>query len=109
MMDEQQFQNRCDKAMDDLYRALLQAADDHDFDVDQNAGTVTVEFEEPRAKFVVSPNSPVRQIWVSALTKSFKLDWNDAAETFVLSETGASLRALMADVITRQLGESVEL
>jgi CyaY protein len=109
MMDEQQFQNRCDKAMDDLYQALLRASDDHEFDADQNAGTVTIEFEEPRAKFVVSPNSPVRQIWVSALTKSFKLDWNDAMQAFTLPETGASLRALMADVIGRQLGETVEL
>jgi iron donor protein CyaY len=109
MMDEQQFQLRCDKAMDDLYQALLLAADDHEFDVDQSSGTVTVEFEEPRAKFVVSPNSPVRQIWVSALTKSFKLDWDETRKEFVVADTGGSLQTLMADVIGRQLGESVEL
>jgi len=109
MMDDQQFQKRCDDAIEDLYQALLRAADDHEFDVDQSAGTVTIEFEEPRAKFVVSPNSPVRQIWVSALTKSFKLDWNDALGAFALAETGAPLRTLMADVISRQLGETVEL
>lgn len=109
MMDEQQFQNRFDKAIEDLYQSLVRAADEHDFDVDQNAGTVTIEFEEPRAKFVVSPNSPVRQIWVSALTKSFKLDWNESSSSFVLPDTGASLKKLMADVIGQQLGERVDL
>jgi frataxin-like iron-binding protein CyaY len=33
-----------------------------------------IVFEEPApAKFVVSPNAPVRQIWVSALSRSYKL------------------------------------
>lgn len=109
MMDEQTFQLRCDAAMEELYDALSAAADEHDFDVDQNNGTVTVEFESPRAKFVVSPNSPVRQIWVSALTKSFKLEWQDGAGAFVLPESGATLKALMADVVGRQLGEAVPL
>ena len=35
---------------------------------------------------MVSPNAPVRQIWVSAHSKSFKLDWDAAKEAFVLRE-----------------------
>jgi len=104
-MDEQQFRAEADRALEDLFRALT----DGDFDADLNNGALTVEFEEPPAKFVVSPNSPVRQIWVSALTKSFKLDWNEAAKAFVLPATGQDLKALMADVIGKQLGEAVEL
>ena len=50
-------------------------------------------FEEPSpAKFVVSPNAPVRQIWVSALSRSYKLAWSDDASAFALDgETLASL------------------
>lgn len=109
MMDEQEFQRRADEALTQLFEALATAADEHDFEVDQNAGALTVEFEEPKAKFVVSPNSPVRQIWVSALTTSFKLDWNPARGAFVLPETGASLRDLMAYAISTQSGETVRL
>jgi frataxin-like iron-binding protein CyaY len=65
--------------------------------------------EEPPAKFVVSPNAPVRQIWVSALTKSFKLDWDAARKAFVLPHNGQTLKNLMGEVITLQLGEAVEL
>ena len=51
----------------------------------------------------------MRQIWVSALTRSFKLDWNESQKAFVLQESGATLRGMMADVISKQLGEEVEL
>jgi CyaY protein len=58
---------------------------------------------------VVSPNSPVRQIWVSAHSKSFKLDWDPAQNAFVLPETGESLKQLIEGAVSRQLGEPVEL
>ena len=69
-----------------------------------------VLFEEPVAKFVITPNSPVRQIWISALTSSFKLDWSDAINGFVLGKTGESLKPLVARLINEQLGkEAVHL
>ncbi|MBL8178954.1 MAG: iron donor protein CyaY [Bryobacterales bacterium] len=108
-MDEQQFRLRCDEAMGDLYKALVKAADKHELEVDENAGALTVEFEDPPAKFVVSPNAPVRQIWVSALTRSFKLDWNAERAAFVLPESGATLKEMMGTVIGTQLGETVQL
>jgi iron donor protein CyaY len=107
-VDEQQFRLRADAALSDAYDALVEASDEHDFETDLG-DTLTVEFSEPPAKFVVSPNTPVRQIWVSALTKSFKLDWNEARQTFVLSDTGQSLRELLADAVSTQLGTTVSL
>jgi CyaY protein len=108
MMEEMEFQRRSEAAMQDLYKALLEAGDEHDFEADLNAGAITVEFFEPPARFVVSPNSPVRQIWVSALTKSFKLSWNEDKGEFALDD-GPSLNELMSNVIGQQLGESVDL
>ena len=32
----------------------------------------------------VSPNAPVRQIWVSAMSKSYKLSWSPEAGAFAL-------------------------
>jgi frataxin-like iron-binding protein CyaY len=55
----------------------------------------------------VSPTSPIRQIWISALTTSFKLDWSDAAGDFVLSKTGEALKPLIARLINQQLGEEL--
>ncbi len=57
-MDEQLFRKRADEAMDDLNSALIDAGENHGFDVDFQSGAITVEFEEPPSKFIVSPNAP---------------------------------------------------
>ena len=108
-MDEQEFKNRAETALDDLYRRLSAAAEDYDFEADFNAGALAIEFETPPAKFVVSPNSPVQQIWVSAHSKSFKLDWDPARSVFVLAGTGQSLAQLIGDAVGHQVGEKVIL
>ena len=103
MIDETTFRRVADVALESLFKALTRAGDSFDFEADMNNGALTVEFEEPPAKFVVSPNAPVRQIWVSAHSKSFKLDWDEAAGTVVLG--GVTLLALMGQHISTQLGE----
>jgi iron donor protein CyaY len=108
-MDEQEFKTRAEQALDDLNRRLAAPAEEHDFEVDFNAGALAIEFETPPAKFVVSPNSPVSQIWVSAHSKSFKLDWDQARAAFVLVATGQTLAELMGDAVGKQLGEEVKL
>jgi iron donor protein CyaY len=108
-MDEQEFKTRAEQALDDLYRRLSITAEEHDFEVDFNAGALAIEFETPPAKFVVSPNSPVSQIWVSAHSKSFKLDWDPGRGAFVLAGTGQTLADLMGDAVGKQLGQEVAL
>src|ERR1700685_1191432 len=108
MADEKEFRSRSESALIALQRALERASDHYDFEVDSNAGALSIEFEDPPAKFVVSPNAPVRQIWVSARVQSFKLDWNDTSATFELSD-GRTLLQLIADVVGDQLGEQVFL
>jgi iron donor protein CyaY len=108
-MDDLTFHKRADESLEDLFQALNRASEHHELEADMNAGALSVEFEEPKAKFVVSPNSPVRQIWVSANVKSYKLEWVEAARAFVLPATGQTLKQMMAEAIGRHLGEEVEL
>jgi len=108
-MDEQEFKSRADAALNALYKKLSNASDRYEFEPDFNAGALAIEFEEPKAKFVVSPNTPVRQIWVSAHSKSFKLDWNNREGAFVLPETGQTLDQLIGSAIGQQVGEEVNL
>ena len=109
MIDEQQFRKLAEDALEQLQRALEKAGDTYDFEVDSNQGALTVEFEDPPARFVVSPNAPVRQIWVSARVKSFKLDWDEKRGAFVFPADQRDLKGLMASVIGEQLGEEIEL
>ncbi len=64
-MDDQEFQTHAGEALHDLYKRLNAASDSGEFEADFNSGALAIEFEEPPGKFVVSPNAPVRQIWVS--------------------------------------------
>ncbi len=109
MLDEQQFKLYCDRELDFLSRALMRAGEEFEFDTDLNAGALTVEFEAPPAKFVVSPNAPVRQIWISAHSRSFKLDWDPEIEAFVLPGTKRTLLEVMAQHVSEHLGETVTL
>jgi len=108
-MDEQEFRDRADAALNDLYKRLCVAADAHDLEVDFNSGALAIEFEQPPGKFVVSPNAPVRQIWVSAHSKSFKLDWDAGRDAFVLGATDESLNEMVSAAIAQQLGAPVTL
>ena len=110
MLEERDFQKKCEAALEDLKRRLLDAGDAHGFDVEGESGKLEVVFEEPApAKFVISPNTAVREIWISALSTSFKLGWSAAKGAFVLEKTGEELFAVMNRVISQQLGEEVKI
>jgi iron donor protein CyaY len=108
MLDEREFRNKSDSALEELKRRMLDAGDAHGFDVEGESGKLEVIFEEPEpAKFVISPNAPVREIWISALSTSFKLGWSETKNAFVLEKTGETLFEVMSRVISQQLGSEV--
>lgn len=108
MIEEQDFKKKCEAAFEDLKRRLIAVGEEFEFDVEGESGKLEVIFEEPEeTKFVISPNTPVREIWISALSTSFKLGWSDSAGAFVLAKTGETLPQVMARILTTQLGTPV--
>ena len=108
MMDEREFQRKCDEAFEALGKRLAEAGDAHGFEVESGNGKIEIEFEDAdETRFVISPQTPVRQIWISALTSSFKLAWSDAANAFVLDKTGETLDQVMSRILSQQLGTAV--
>jgi iron donor protein CyaY len=109
-MDEREFQKQSDAALEDLRQRLLNLSDHHVFEVEGGSGKLEIQFEdEHNTRFVISPNSPVRQIWISALTTSFKLSWSESAQAFVLEKTGETLPTLMTRIMSQQLGTPVQV
>ena len=104
MLDENAFRKNADAAMEALKQSLIAAEDSADIEVEDQAGALNVSFDDG-SRFVISPNAPVRQIWISALATSFKLDWSDEDHDFVLTKTGEKLKTLVARLINQQLGE----
>ena len=106
MQDELEFRRAVDQALDALKKHLIAREDEGEagFEVEEQNGVLNVVFEEPPAKFVITPNTPVRQIWISALSTSFKLDWDGKAQAFVLPRTGELLKPL----VDRLVGEHLQ-
>ena len=85
-LTEQEFRVKSDAALEAARRAVLPLADEEGFEVELQNGVLDLVFEDPtEARFVVSPNAPVRQIWVSALARSYKLSWVPELGAFALN------------------------
>ena len=94
---------KSDEALESARRALLPLADSREFEVELQNGVLNLEFEEPSdARFVVSPNAPVRQIWVSAMARSYKLSWVSELGSFALD--GETLPQLLDRLARMHLG-----
>jgi CyaY protein len=103
MVDEQIFRRDADRALEQLKKSLIDAEEEGGFEAEENSGVLNVIFDEPKGKFVFTPNTPVRQIWISALSTSFKLDWEDGA--FKLPKTGEDLRTLTERLLREFTGD----
>lgn len=110
MLEEKEFQRKADAAFAELKKRMLVVADEHDFDVEGESGKLEVIFEEPEeARFVISPNAPIREIWISALSTSYKLGWSETRNTFIHEKSGDDIFGVMNRVISQQLGTVVNV
>ena len=105
-MDELEFRRHAENAIETLKQHLIEREEEDDagFEVEEQNGVLNVLFEDPPGKFVITPNTPVRQIWISALATSFKLDWDAEETSFVLPRTGEALTPLIDRLIGEHLG-----
>lgn len=106
-ISEAEFRDRAEKAISELEKMFAELAERRDIDVQVEGGVLTVSFEEGEpGRFIVSPNSSVRQLWVSARMGSHKFDWVEESGGFVLAGGGETLRQAMTRLTGEQLGDA---
>ncbi len=105
MIDEPTFRRVSDQALEALKQSLIRAEEEGGFETEEKNGVLNVLFEDDSAKFVFTPQTPVRQIWISARSTSFKLEWSAENSTFVLPKTGEGLVGLTQRLLQEQLGD----
>jgi len=106
MLDEASFRRESDHALETLKQALIAAEDGSGgFEFEDNNGVMNVIFEDGSAKFVVTPNTPVRQVWISAQATSYKLEWSESSGAFVLPKTGEALIPLIQRLLREHLND----
>lgn len=105
MIDEAQFRRESDRAFHALKQSLIEAEEEGGFEAEDNNGVLNVLFEDGSTKFVFTPQTPVRQVWISARTSSFKLEWSEETAAFVLPKTGETLKTLTQRLLREQTGD----
>ncbi len=103
MIDETNFRRESDRALEALKQSLIRAEERAGFETEEKNGVLNVVFDDGAAKFVFTPNTPVRQVWISAQSTSFKLVWDESAHAFTLARTGEDLRLLTERLLREQL------
>src|ERR1700733_13091269 len=102
-LSEQEFRVKSDEALEQARQALLALADEEGFEIEMGNGVLNLLFEDPtEARFVVSPNAPVRQIWVSAMARGYRLAWAPELDAFALD--GEALPTLLDRLARTHLG-----
>lgn len=105
-LSDDEFAGHAEEAIDALDAAFSRLAARHPVESDLEGTVLKVTFDEPdHSVFVVSPNGPARQIWVSALLQSFKFDWDAEKEAFGLHGTGEPLKDVLERLSQEQLGD----
>lgn len=104
-IDEATFRRESDRALDALKRALIRAEEKGGFETEEGNGVLNIVLEDVPGKFVITPNAPIRQIWISAQSTSFKLEWDAARESFVLPRTSEDLLALTERLLRESLSD----
>jgi len=105
MIDEPLFRRLSDDALEALKQSLIDAEEAGGFETEEKNGVLNVLFEDDSAKFVFTPQFPVRQIWISARSTSFKLEWSPEANDFILPKTGEALKPLTQRLLQEHLAD----
>ena len=104
-MDEATFRRESDRALETLKQALIRAEEAGGFEAEEHNGVLNILFEDKPGKFVLTPNTPIRQLWISAQSTSFKLDWDGSHNAFILLKTGEDLLHLTERLLREHLGD----
>jgi iron donor protein CyaY len=99
-LTDQEFRHAVDRTFDDTLRALVPLAEREGFDIDRQSAVLRLAFDQPSStSFIVNAHAPARQIWVSAMSRAYRLSWDDTAAAF--TSGGERLPALL-ERLTRE-------
>jgi CyaY protein len=105
-MDDREFNDRADAC---LKRAAnwLEDFDPDEVDYTTADGSVTMEFADG-AKFILSRQSATRQVWLAAGARGYHYSYDAAGDSWLDDKDRHELFAKLAEVMSEQLGRSVE-
>lgn len=100
---------RLKQELDHLQRAVEEAAEtaDVDLDVSRAGNVIEVEFAD-RSRLVINTQEAVGEIWVAARTEGLHFRLNPDGR-WIDTRSGRELRTALSEMLTLQAGASVTL
>jgi iron donor protein CyaY len=105
-MDDNEFRERSDAALSKVAK-WLEDLDPDEVDYTTADGVVTIEFAGG-AKFILSRQSQMKQMWLAAGSHGFHYTWDSARGLWIDDKDGHQLFPRLAETISDQLGHPVD-
>ena len=106
-MNESQFREIAEQAIEDIQDAIDNSGADIDYD--EIGGVLTLEFEDG-SKIIFSKQAAMNQLWMAARSGGFHFDYNEEAEQWICdSGDNEEMYAMLSRLSTEQVGEAVSL
>jgi CyaY protein len=105
-MDDNQFRELSDSALSKVAK-WLEDFDPDEVDYTTADGVVTIEFAAG-AKFILSRQSQMKQMWLAAGSHGYHYSWDAARGLWLDDKDGHELFPRLAEAISEQLGHPVD-
>ena len=104
-MDEREFAERADQALERIEAALEATGVDADVEL-KEGGVLEIEFEDG-SRMVINRHGAARELWVAARAGGFHFRWDGVA--WRDTREGTELFAALSKLVSAQSGRSVRL
>ena len=104
-MDEREFEQRADEALERIEAALEATGVDADVER-RDGGVLEIEFEDG-SRMVINRHGVARELWIAARAGGFHFRWDGAA--WRDTREGTELFAALSKLVSAQSGRSVRL
>ncbi|MEO6920192.1 MAG: iron donor protein CyaY [Collimonas sp.] len=108
-MTESEFLAAAEAALGEIERALEQAADDTDLDVEckRSGNVLEIEFIDNGSKIIVNSQAPMQELWIAA--KSGGFHYKRKGDDWINTRDGSEFFAALSTMISTQGGVPVTL
>ncbi|MBI1892275.1 MAG: iron donor protein CyaY [Burkholderiales bacterium] len=108
-MTESEFLVLAEAALDAIERAVEQAAEANDVDIEcsRSGNVLEIELIDAGSKIIVNSQAPMQELWVAARSGGFH--YRRVEEKWLDTRTGEELLAALSRILSLQAGQTMAL
>jgi CyaY protein len=97
------FSHNYDATIRDLEQKLAAMIDaGSEFDFSRSGDVLTIEFEDGE-KIVITPQSPLEQLWISANYAGYRFNWSEEQSEWVQEKSGEPFEGFISSTVSKKL------